>query len=72
MRVKTIVESILLLALSVSAQTSNNNEVDSSELLAELTQLPECAVSSHYSTTLMPPINELASQANIVRPRRLA
>jgi hypothetical protein len=52
MRFKTIIESVILLALSVAAQTSDSNDViDSSELLAELTQLPECAVSSYCSAT---------------------
>jgi len=48
MRLSTVIASIFTTAaLSVSAQTSgSSNDAGSSELLAELAQLPECAVSS--------------------------
>jgi hypothetical protein len=41
----TIFASICLLASSISAQKSGSNDVDPSQLLAELAELPECAVS---------------------------
>jgi hypothetical protein len=46
MRFTTIFASIfLLLASSVTAQNGDSSDVESNELLAELAQLPECAVS---------------------------
>jgi hypothetical protein len=41
----SIFASIFLLASSISAQKSGSNDVDPSQLLAELAELPECAVS---------------------------
>jgi hypothetical protein len=41
----TIFASIFLLASPISAQNSGNKDFDPSELLAELAELPECAVS---------------------------
>jgi hypothetical protein len=41
----TVFASICLLASSISAQKSGSNDVDPSQLLAELAELPECAVS---------------------------
>jgi hypothetical protein len=51
MRFTAIFASIFLLASSVSAQKSNSNDVDPNELLAELAQLPGCAVSESDTTT---------------------
>jgi hypothetical protein len=45
MRFTSLFASVVLLASSVSAQTSDGNDVDPNELLAELAELPECAVS---------------------------
>lgn len=46
MQFTTIFASIFLLASSIAAQKSgSNSDVDPSELLAELAELPECAVS---------------------------
>ena len=52
MRFTSLFASVVLLASSVSAQTSDGNDVDSNELLAELAELPECAVSERVLLSL--------------------
>ena len=55
MRFTSLFASVVLLASSVSAQTSDGNDVDSNELLAELAELPECAVSERVPLRFLQP-----------------
>ena len=73
MRLTTVIASVFVTAiLSVSAQTSDNNNADSGELLAELAELPECAVSPS-ATIDWPRRNEPTKlMLSFIRSRRLA
>ena len=52
MRFTALFASVFLLASSVSAQTSDINDAGPNELLAELAELPECAVSERIILSL--------------------
>lgn len=53
MRLITVIASVLTFTASVSAQTSDSKDSGSSELLAELAQLPNCAVSDTIFKSLL-------------------
>jgi hypothetical protein len=72
MRFATIVATIFTLALSTLAQTTDSNNVDPNELLVELAQLPECAVSEWILLLAAFAAHCGANHAEIVRFRRLA